>query len=104
MTNQPSMIISGDRIRTGGIAGMSVFPLIVLAAVSGELGSGDFREDAFLWLVAATAVVLMLYARGIWELAGPNKNRVLQVTATALFIGFLCLEETSAKSGNRVVP
>ena len=67
---------------------MLSFPLMALAAGLGALGSGDFREGAFPWLVAATAVSMVLYANGLRNFAGHTGSRVLYAASASLLVWF----------------
>ena len=78
-------------VQLGGLGGVLSLPLIVLAAISSEAGSGDFREGPFAWLVAATGAAIALFASGLWRFVEPSRSRVLRPSAALLLVGSLGL-------------
>ena len=78
-------------VQLGGIGGVLSLPLIVLAAISNEVGSGDFREGPFAWLVAATGAAVALFASGLWHFVEPSRSGVLRLSAALLLVGSLGL-------------
>lgn len=85
------MTVAGGWVQLGGVGGMLSLPLIVLAAISNEVGSGDFREGLFAWLVAATGAALVLFASGLWRFVEPARSRSLRASAAFLLFGSLGL-------------
>lgn len=78
-------------ILLGGIGGGLSLPLFVLAAMFNVGGDGDFRDGPFPWLMAAAAVTIALFGRGLGSFVEPANSRLLWTAAVALLVGALGL-------------